>query len=88
MSGCINKVSQALPPGPNVNFALAAGSGLYGGHTDNANKKVATMVTLAMSFAPEMYMMATGADMKQVSTSAGLKCVGYGLGFVVGKIFK
>ena len=86
-SDCVSQVGQALPNGLNVGYHLAAGSGLYGGYTSKANRKVASLATLAISMTPDLLMLSQDGDLKNLGTAVGVKVVGYGLGYIVGHFF-
>ncbi|PIN73748.1 hypothetical protein COV20_06025 [Candidatus Woesearchaeota archaeon CG10_big_fil_rev_8_21_14_0_10_45_16] len=88
LSGCVNRIAESLPAdGLNLGYHLAAGSGLYGGYTSKAERKIASLVTLAGSFTPEIAMLAQDGDLRSVGTASAAKLVGYGLGYIVGHIF-
>lgn len=88
MTNCIKEVAQNLPSGDlNLGYHVATGSGLYGGWAKNGNRKVASLVTLAASFTPEIMMLAHDGDMKNVGAASAAKLVGYGLGYIVGHFF-
>ena len=89
MTNCVKEVAHNLPAGDlNLGYHLAAGSGLYGGYTDNGNRKVTSLVALAAAFAPEIMMMAHDGDMKNVGAASAAKLVGYGFGYVIGYLAK
>ena len=87
-AGCIDQVKNALPQGLNLGFHLATGSGIYGGQTKNINKRIASLVTLVSSFTPEIISLAQDGDFEKIATSAGVKAVGYGLGYIAGYFFR
>lgn len=88
LSSCISKVHNALPSGLNLGFHLASGAGLYGGYTNNKNKRVATIIALAGSFAPEIIDLTQHGDLNRLGASSATKVVGYGVGYLIGSFFK
>ncbi|MBI4144033.1 hypothetical protein HY486_02200 [Candidatus Woesearchaeota archaeon] len=89
--GISGEISQFVESSLQVNkldfgFHLSAGSGLYGGYTLNANRKIASLLTLAVSFVPEIIMIAQDGDLKRIGASSTAKLVGYGLGYLLGRV--
>ncbi|MBU4456826.1 MAG: hypothetical protein KKA65_04965 [Nanoarchaeota archaeon] len=86
-SGCIDSIAEHLPNGLNVGYHIAAGSGIYGGYTNNNAKKIATGCTALAAMIPESLMFAAAGDMDNAGLSAGLKILSYGLGYILGYFF-
>lgn len=86
--GSCGHVEKVLPQdGLNFGYHLAAGSGLYGGYTSNSARRITSLVTLGASFFPEIMLLSQNGDLKEVGVAAGVKAVGYGLGYIVGHLF-
>ncbi|MBI5065384.1 hypothetical protein HZA97_04040 [Candidatus Woesearchaeota archaeon] len=73
----------------NFGYHLAAGSGLHAGWTRKGSRKLISLLTFTVACAPEimLYTSQPNPDMKLIGATVGLKAVGYGAGYIVGKIF-
>ncbi len=88
-AGCMNRATGVLPTeGLNLGYHLAAGSGLYGGYILETNRKIASLVTLASSFVPEIAIVAKDGDLRNIGAASAAKLVGYGFGYIAGYIAK
>lgn len=85
-SGCVSSIGKTLPEGLNVSYHLAAGAGLYGGYTKNSHRKLTSLAMLCLSMAPEV-VLAVDGNIKNAGAAMGVKALGYGLGYIVGKFF-
>ncbi len=73
----------------NFGYHLAAGSGLYAGWTRKGSRKLVSLLTFTAACAPEIMLCTSqpNPDMNLIGATVGLKAVGYGAGYIVGKIF-
>lgn len=73
----------------NFGYHLAAGSGLHAGWTRKGSRKMVSLLTFTAACAPEimLYTSQPNPDMNLIGATVGLKAVGYGAGYIVGKIF-
>src|SRR3989344_3878353 len=84
LSGCLTEVSESLPKKLNFGYHLAAGAGLYGGYTNNNNRKITSLVALAASFTPEIITLVHDGDFGKIGAASAAKAVGYGVGYILG----
>jgi|GEM_PF-3764181 len=87
-SGFIEMFSGKMPESINMTNHLAIGSGLYGGFTNKASGKIASVAAIISSLAPEIYSVVQGDDFTIPLFHAGIKIASYGLSYGTGYLFR